>query len=105
MVRREADLFGVTSIEMLVHALVVPSNTPEDRRRLRRVQLRDRAARVACGKLLALMDKWEKEPGAEGDDAILAELDRARVEDPIRFHDVDLSAWPDDDEPPGGDDE
>ncbi|XYI02068.1 helicase-related protein [Sorangium sp. So ce1128] len=33
VVRREAELFDVTSVEMLVHALVVPTSAPEDRRR------------------------------------------------------------------------
>ena len=43
------------------------------------------------GRLLALMDEWMKEPD-EDDDATVAALDRAHVEEPIRFHEPDGSA-------------
>lgn len=45
-------------------------------------------------KLLALIEKWRAEPDdGEDQDAIVAELDQAFVEDPVRFHELDLSEW------------
>jgi hypothetical protein len=50
-------------------------------------------------RLLALIETWRAAPDDGQDhDAIVAQLDRARREHPIRFHDLDLSDWSKDDE-------
>jgi hypothetical protein len=48
-------------------------------------------------KLLALLEKWRREPLGDEDETV-AELDRAHVEDPIRFRDLDLSDWEEENE-------